>query len=70
MLLLNDTLQVDIDEEIAGFVGHLSVAGLDRNWPQGLNAKQILEVHHVDDFERSRLWIVVNMAMLGIDVQK
>ena len=53
VFLLNNALQVDIDKEIARFVSHMSVTRLDGNGPQGFNAKQILEVHHVDDFERS-----------------
>ena len=70
MLLLDDTLEMHVDEEVSGFIGHERVTWLDSNGPESLYAEQVLEVHDVDDFKRSRLRYVIDMSMLSIHVQK
>ena len=70
MLRLNVALQEDLDEELATLRLDISVLRLDSDRPEGLQTQQILEMDMVDDLEASRLRDLVNVTMLGIDMQE
>lgn len=70
VLLLYVALEMDIDEEVAAFLSHGGVSALDGDRPERLDAQQILEVQNVDDLEGPSLCVVIDVAVLGIDVQE
>ena len=70
VLFFNLALEVDVDKEISGFSRNVLVQILNCNRPKSVDAEQFLEVYNVDNLEGACLGVVVNVTMLGIDIEE
>ena len=70
VLRLDHALQEAVDQEVATFASHVPIFAVDRDLPERLNSKELLEVIDVDYLERVGLLVVIDVAVFGIHVQE